>query len=127
MIVDDDDDDREFFCAAIAEIDDNIKCLGAINGEDALHRLKCDLEHKPDFIFLDLNMPRMNGLRCLSEIKGDTNLKDIPVIIYSTTSSQRETEQILQRGATFFINKPTSLTKLREDILQVMEKIGISV
>ena len=57
-------------------------------------------------------MPRMNGINCLTELKKDAQLKDIPVVIYSTTSYEQETKEMLHLGAFAFIIKPTSLQKL---------------
>ena len=70
------------FCEAVKEINIEVECIVAINGEDALHKLKNDLRHMPEYIFVDLNMPRMNGVNCLTELKKDPQLKNIPVIIY---------------------------------------------
>ena len=122
MIVDDDEDDRDLFCEAVKEIDIEMECITAINGEDALHKLKNDLPYLPDYIFLDLNMPRMNGVNCLAEIKKDPQLKNIPVVMYSTTAYDKETNEILLLGAFSFIIKPTSLQKLMEEILIVIHK-----
>jgi len=119
MIIDDDEDDRDFFCEAVREINTATDCFTAINGEDALHKLKNELSYLPDFIFLDLNMPRMNGIRCLTELKKDVQLKHIPVVIYSTTSYEKETIEVLHLGAFSFLVKPTSLQKLMEEILAI--------
>jgi CheY-like chemotaxis protein len=53
----------------VKEINIEMECVTAINGEDALHKLKNGLPYIPDYIFLDLNMPRMNGINCLTELK----------------------------------------------------------
>ena len=66
MIVDDDSDDRDFFSRALNKIDSSAECLFAVNGEDALKILRNGIKRLPDFIFLDLNMPRMDGKTCLS-------------------------------------------------------------
>ena len=68
MIVDDDPDDVQLFCEAVAEIDPLYNCLVAYNGEEALKLLQ-NTNTTPDFIFLDLNMPRMNGKQCLAQFK----------------------------------------------------------
>ena len=124
MIVDDDEDDRDFFCEAVKEINIETECIVAINGEDALHILKNGLLDLPDYIFLDLNMPRMNGINCLTELKKDVQLKDIPVVIYSTTSYEKETNEVLHLGAFAFIVKPTSLQKLMQEILYIIHNPG---
>ena len=122
LIVDDDEDDRDLFCAAVNDVDPAIHCLMAQNGYEALRALRsCRLE-KPDIIFLDLNMPRMNGLQTLTELKKDEALKDIPVIIYSTSKLEEDKEKTKKQGAAAFLTKPTSLDELRIDIEQLLHE-----
>lgn len=116
MIVDDDDDDREFFCEAVDSIDPNIHCMNIENGETALHYLKDDSKIMPDYIFLDLNMPRINGKECLIQIKKLNHLKQIPVIIYTTSNHPQELEQTLQLGASGIIHKHTKFDLLCNEL-----------
>ncbi|GLU52064.1 response regulator [Dyadobacter frigoris] len=120
MIVDDDADDCEFFCEAISEINPLSKCLTASNGEDALIKLRGLIEPLPDFIFLDLNMQRMDGRKCLAELKKDSTLKNIPVIILSTSSSQKDIDDTKMLGASYYMTKPSEYQKLRKEIAFVM-------
>ena len=69
LVADDDEDDRFFFLEALRSIDPGITCMLASNGREALTLLQSDFFSLPDYIFLDLNMPLMNGLKCLEEIK----------------------------------------------------------
>ena len=116
MIVDDDADDVEFFCEAVAEFDSAIRCISAENGLEALKMLKNPFYPRPDFIFLDLNMPRMGGKQCLTEIKNDQDLNQIPVVIYSTSKLEEDFLETQMMGAILFITKPTRLKKLAEVI-----------
>ena len=75
-------------------------------GEEALFLLNNGLLELPDYIFLDLNMPVMNGLKCLAEIKKTTLLKNIPVVIYSTASRKEYQEESIKLGAINFFIKP---------------------
>jgi CheY-like chemotaxis protein len=68
LLVDDDEDDRAFFCEAMGTISHNVICVTAEDGVDAFDFLRHSSK-LPDFIFLDLNMPRMNGKDCLRELK----------------------------------------------------------
>ncbi|MEP6514446.1 MAG: response regulator [Parafilimonas sp.] len=122
LIVDDDADDCEFFCEAVSEIDASVKCITIHSGEDALQKLRTGIKQLPDFIFLDLNMPRMNGRQCLIELKKDTRLKNIPVIIYSTSSAQKDIDETRQLGAAYFLTKPSDFQKLRKEIIFVLKK-----
>ena len=120
LIIDDDSDDVEILCEAIAEINPAIKCESAENGEVALKLLRNPFQVLPDFIFLDLNMPRMNGKQCLAELKKDSNLKDIPVIVYTTSKLDEDFQETARLGAMLFITKPTRLTKLVETITFIL-------
>ncbi|RKN83698.1 response regulator [Ulvibacterium marinum] len=124
MIVDDDDDDIDFFCQAIRKIDPTYTCMSATDGEAALQKLQNETNALPDFIFLDLNMPRMDGKTCLRELKKQEKLKDIPVIIYTTSSHPQEREETLQLGAAHFLTKAYSIKMLQEGIRNVLEILG---
>jgi CheY-like chemotaxis protein len=116
LIVDDDEDDRDLFCIALHDIDPSVNCIIARNGIEALQGLKSESFEKPDWIFLDLNMPRLNGLQCLTDLKRDPSLKNIPVIIYTTSKLKEDKEQTRQLGAVHFITKPSTLRELSEAI-----------
>ncbi len=90
LIVDDDKDDIDLFCEAIGEIDPGAVCHIANACEEALEKLRSGADGLPDLIFLDLNMPGMDGRACLGELKGDAKVRDIPVIIYTTSSHVRD-------------------------------------
>jgi CheY-like chemotaxis protein len=111
LIVDDDSDDRDFFCEALHEIDQTVQCVCSKNGQEALELLKSK-KVKPDYIFMDLNMPRLGGIQCLKAIKQHKNLSDIPVIIFSTTKQFEEAEKTKQLGAVLFLTKPPTYTEL---------------
>jgi CheY-like chemotaxis protein len=123
LIVDDDDDDRDFFCEAVIEIDPSAKCETARNGEHALAKLRNGIKQLPDFIFLDINMPRMDGWQCLTELKGEKKLENIPVIIISTSSSQNDIDKAQQLGAFYFLTKPSNFEKLKKEIVFVTNTI----
>lgn len=112
LIVDDDEDDRDLFCVAVHEVESSINCIIARNGEEALCGLRSNDFPKPDLIFLDLNMPRVNGVQCLREIKKDRNLRNIPVVIYTTSKLKEDQEITKKLGAAHFITKPSSFKEL---------------
>jgi CheY-like chemotaxis protein len=119
LLVDDDSDDRELFLEAVGEIDPAIRCSTAENGEKALQLLRL-MEPLPDFIFLDLNMPCVDGRECLARIKMADRLRNIPVVIYSTSASPKDIIDTRELGAFCFSTKPASyrgLKKVIEDIL----------
>mgnify|MGYP003575936040 CR=1 FL=1 len=118
LLVDDDPDDQEVFLTALSDVSSTALCLVAPDGDRALELLHNE-ETIPDYIFLDLNMPSMSGWQCLAKLKNDSSLKNIPVIMYSTSSNPREKEIAIELGATGFVTKPTDfkvLTKILETI-----------
>ena len=113
FLVDDDEDDRLFFIEAMQEIDATIKCSLAENGKKALKTLQT-LTELPDLIFLDINMPELNGFECLKELKKSPRLQAIPVIMLSTSVSYKDIDYSKELGAKMFFTKPNSYTKLCE-------------
>lgn len=111
LIAEDDVDDQEIFSIAISELKGSYDCTYTLNGIETLERLK-DNTLLPHYIFLDLNMPRMNGIQCLEEIKKQDHLLHIPVVIYSTSSGQSFIDDALRHGAVSFITKPSRISDL---------------
>jgi CheY-like chemotaxis protein len=118
LLVDDDEDDKEIFCLALQNIDPSIDCRTASDGLEALSILK-DGSFVPDFIFLDLNMPVMNGKECLKEIRKQNHLHDTPVIIFSTSSAERDREETKALGASAFITKPPLVSTLAKKLSDI--------
>ena len=112
FLIDDDEDDYEIFKMALHEIDPAIMLNYAYNGFEALEKLRQDHLLVPHFIFIDWNMPKMNGRQCLEEIKKNERLKNVPVYIYSTSSDPRAIEETRRLGASDFIVKPSSISTL---------------
>lgn len=121
LIVDDDDDDKEMFIEAASEINFSVDCIQVSNGQEALQLLKKE-EFTPDYIFLDLNMPRMNGKQCLEYLKKNEKLKSIPVIIYTTSKRHEDKEETKKLGALHFITKPSSMNALKRELEFVFSK-----
>ena len=111
LLIDDDDDDQEIFIAALKKLPCSIKCTALSNAKEALEKLNGKALH-PQLIFLDLNMPVMNGQQFLFEIKKDDVLKTIPVIIISTSSHPATIKLTKEMGAHEFITKPNRFDEL---------------
>jgi CheY-like chemotaxis protein len=118
LAVDDDSEDFEFFFEAVKKIDNSIIVLKASNGQEALDLLENHVL-MPDYIFLDINMPMMDGKTCLHEIKKNGKLKDIPVIMYSTTSNNHEITHYKTLGANFLV-KPHQFSKLVKSLAIIL-------
>lgn len=108
LLVDDDEDDREFFLQVMEEVLPDVTCETAANGKIALDKLNTT-HQRPDLIFLDLNMPLMNGRQFLREIRNYKHLTEIPVVILSTSSDAQTISETIALGAKHFITKPDLL------------------
>ncbi len=114
FLIDDDKDDQEIFMLALEDMKIPVSCITANDGNEALLKFAQDETFLPDYIFLDLNMPRINGKQCLIEIKKIDHLKNVPVIIYSTSSAQKDKTETQILGASAFITKPSSISEFTE-------------
>lgn len=119
LLVDDDADDQLFFCDALEEINPKIKCVVAGNGREALQLLTA--KPYPDLIFLDLNMPVMNGFDCLQEIRRQSHLDDIPVIIFTTTNEHSAIKRTHDLGANAFLKKPNDFSTILNKLKTLLE------
>ena len=119
FIIDDDEDDQLFLNEAMKDLKIPFECYYANNGEAALKQLKEEIIPVPDFIFLDLNMPKLNGKECLIEIKKLPKYSTVPLIIYTTSSNHKDKQEIMQLGAHYFLTKPTRISELCNCLLNV--------
>ena len=120
MIVDDDTDEIEFFIEALLELDPNINCISANDGLAALLIIEKNDAQLPDYIFLDLNMPRMNGKTFLAELKKSERLKDIPVIIHTTSRREEDINETRCLGADYFLTKPSRFADLKSILNHIL-------
>ncbi len=119
LLADDDESDRTNFSEAFQELDMKTTVNTVNNGEELMEYLTNEGTPLPYLLFLDLNMPRKNGLQCLKEIRSHKKLKDVMVAIYSTSSSQKDIEETFLTGANVYIKKPTDFGILK----RVLDKI----
>jgi CheY-like chemotaxis protein len=136
LLADDDADDCFFFEKALREIPVNTHLTIVRDGEKLMNYLFENIEHPPDVIFLDLSMPRKTGFECLQEIKENDRLKDIRVVLLST-SYPRDTvyEQGMIKtlngiGAANFIRKPGDYALIEDlihnELIKVTEKRSLN-
>jgi CheY-like chemotaxis protein len=118
VLADDDADDRDLFSEAVADCGFKVKVETASDGVELIHMLK-NKNEMPELIFLDLNMPNKNGRDCLIEIRKSEELKHIPIVIYSTSSSRSDIDFTYENGANLFIRKPSSFREL----VQIARKV----
>jgi len=123
LYADDDVEDRMLFLEAFSQLEPTVSCITVCNGQQLLQRIK-DANELPDLVFLDINMPIMDGRECLIELKRDQRLRTIPVVIYSTTSNKSEVEALLRLGATSFIQKAFSYSQLCADLRRFIQSLN---
>lgn len=120
ILADDDTDDCELFKDAVKELSIQTKLSILENGVALMAALEETVPPPPDVIFLDLNMPLKNGYEALTEIRNTPKLKDIPIVIFSTSSSDDAVNLTYEHGANYYICKPSSfplLVKIIETVL----------
>jgi CheY-like chemotaxis protein len=122
FLADDDPDDRLFFAEALKEIPLTLETSEFEDGVALMRNLHSD-EKLPDVIFLDLNMPMMNGFECLSDIRADEKFKNIPIIIYSTSFLEKEVEQLHKMGASGYLRKPSSYNQLKTLVYKCVKNV----
>lgn len=121
LLIDDDIDDQEIFLTALNAIPEKITCDVRNNALTALQHLTAQ-QITPDLIFLDLNMPIMNGQQFLKEIKANDGLKHIPVIIFSTSSYIATVKETMDLGAHKFITKPNRFNELVAIVKSIIQE-----
>jgi CheY-like chemotaxis protein len=119
-LADDDEDDRLFFIDAFEELKINTIVNTLNNGRELLNFLNHPETVLPNIIFLDLNMPILNGIECLKEIKLNDRFKEIVVAIYSTSSSDQDIEDTFVLGANIYIKKPSSFDSLKKILAEIV-------
>lgn len=113
LLIDDDIDDVVIFQEILKKIDEKIQFSFVNNGKAAIEWLTKNDGFLPSLIFLDINMPRMDGKECLKIIKHDEKLKHIPVLMYTTSSHSADIEETMMLGAMCFITKPWGVNELK--------------
>jgi CheY-like chemotaxis protein len=100
----------------LKKVDSSINCLTADDGVEAIAMLSTDAAYTPNYIFIDVNMPKMNGIDCLKMIKHIDRLKYTKIFMYSTTSEAAVLDETKNLGADDFIIKPAKTAELKEKL-----------
>lgn len=117
LLIDDDTDDCFFFQDQLKEIEPAMK-LVCIN--ETKHLLLHALEMQPDLIFLDIDMPGQDGFESLAELKGHPDLKNIPVVMYSSSYLPKDVEKAYRRGASLYVSKPAGLAPIKATLKGIL-------
>jgi CheY-like chemotaxis protein len=126
FIIDDDIDDQEIFTISAKKVDPAINCIFANDGVEALEKL-ANLQFTPGCIFLDVNMPRMNGIECLEELSKTERLSAIPVFMCSTSADPKIIAKAKELGVTDFIVKPSTIAEFTAILRRVREHLAGSL
>ena len=110
LLADDDHDDRKFFAEALGKLDLPHKLYDFPVCEDLLDEIKKEI--LVDIIFLDLNMPSLNGLECLREIRKNKKFDSTPVAIYTTSSNRKDIDTTFKEGANMYVIKPNRFDEI---------------
>lgn len=120
ILADDDIDDRLFFTDAFAELKINTRVETFNDGVELMNYLLSEEAILPQILFLDLNMPRKNGMDCLREIKENPKFNNMAIAIYSTSSSEQHIEETFILGANIYIKKPNDFSALKKALSEVV-------
>lgn len=126
VLADDDKDDCFLFDEAVEEMPLHVKLTIVHDGEELMRLLANAAGVLPDALFLDLNMPRKNGFECLSEIRLNENFSRLPVIIFSTSFDSEKANRLYEKGAFYYMRKPSRFSKLQKVIHQALTQISES-
>lgn len=119
LLADDDTDDRFFFSKALQTLPIPTHLEVVMDGIKLMEYLHKNAERLPDVLFLDINMPRKNGSECLIEIKEDEKLKELPVVMYSTSLHTDIADLLYKWGAHFYVQK-TDFKELKKILLHIL-------
>jgi CheY-like chemotaxis protein len=117
LLADDDEDDCVFFKDALDELAISVNLIIVNDGVQLMNFLSAHVSNQlPDILFLDLNMPRKSGFECLTEIKDTDTLKQLPIIVFSTSLDMRIVDLMYEKGAIHYIQKPGDFYQLKKVI-----------
>jgi len=124
LLVEDDDDDALLFSDAMDEIPESLICERAHDGREAILILEANLP-LPDVIFLDLNMPGMNGAEFIKQVKETASFDQIPIVVLST--SKLDSMNPIDARVSRFITKPDNLATLVRELQKILFEVKVRV
>src|SRR3978361_614691 len=108
----------------VKKVDMNMGCKTSDDGLEAILMLESDEKFIPDYIFLDVNMPKMNGIECLKELRKIEKLKSTKIFMYSTTTENNMVSESKKFGADDFIIKPIKTSELKEKLCSIFQIVS---
>jgi two-component system response regulator len=126
LLVEDNQDDRELALHTLKGEKLANNFFGARDGEEALDFLFCrgafanrSFDHPPKLVLLDLNLPKVNGMEVLKQVKSDLRTKNIPIVIMTSSKEERDLVSGYNLGANSYIQKPVDFDQFRETVKSV--------
>lgn len=127
LMAEDDEDDRMFAEEALEESKLANELYTVENGEELVDYMRGNGEYAdrdayplPDLILLDLNMPKLDGREALQEIKDDPGLRQVPVVVLTTSQAEEDIYKTYDMGVSSYITKPVTF----EDLVEIMKVLG---
>lgn len=122
FLTDNDQDDRMLFHEALLELKKTFEIFELCSADQLLNHLTQKPLSLPDYIFLDLLMPGMDGFECLEKLRsGPLGHKEIKIIIYSCQSGDKSIQRAFDLGADFYAVKPSRYNDLKDLARVIME------
>ncbi|RJF73264.1 response regulator [Deinococcus cavernae] len=119
LLVDDNPNDVELALTALSEVEAQ-QVTVAHSGQEALNILQAPSQPAPDLILLDLKMPHMDGLAVLDAVRADRRLREIPVVMLTTSGEEGDIKACYEHGATAYVVKPLDFTQFRDALNTIL-------
>ena len=122
LLVEDSVADAKLFAIALDEAGSTSEVMRAEDGDDALRKLSAIVAGdipRPDVVVLDINLPRVNGIDVLRRIKGDPDLRTLPVVVFSTSRSEVDVAAAYACGASSYVVKPLDLHRFMDVVRSI--------
>jgi CheY-like chemotaxis protein len=121
-LADDDEDDRMLIREALKEASPDITIVEAEDGKELVHNIKDADDLSNTVIIVDMNMPKMNGIEAIEEIRKDPELHEVPAVMLSTSNNPELKARALEAGVNDYYSKPTSFRGLLDIALKIFNR-----
>lgn len=122
LLAEDDDAHRFLFYKAVSHLPIDVKIIPVNDGVELMDYVLNDSNPLPEFVFLDINMPRKNGLECLKELKDHETYANIPLIVYTTSDEESDKLTAFQNNASLYLLKDGDIRSLTRILLLLLTK-----
>ena len=117
LLVDDDQEEYEFITSAFENLTVNAEVVQVQDCSDVAETIR---SHNPDMVFIDINMPSINGIDCLKSVRADSRFENLPIIIYSTSNNVSDIQDSFNHKANLYVVKPNTFNKLTASLQKVL-------